>query len=635
MNQTPRLLAHRYEVGELIGRGGMAEVHKGFDTRLGRDVAIKMLRSDLARDPSFLVRFRREAQSAAGLNHPAIVAIYDSGEDQYREIGGALVDVPFIVMEYVEGHTLRQVLTEEGRLSPGTAARVTEGVLDALAYSHKAGIVHRDIKPANVMVGTDGEVKVMDFGIARAIADTAATMTQTQAVIGTAQYLSPEQAQGQPVDERSDLYSTGCMLFELLTGRPPFVGDTPVAIAYQHVGEQPPSPSDHSTTVPAVYDDIVAHALVKDRNGRYQSAAEFRADLEAARTGRPISGLAAGSALAAATTRALPAGVAAAAAAGMSDMPTEIYSSQSQADPLRDFNTATMPAIGHDPDDDPPRRRGGAYAALFVVGIAIIAGLVWLAGSLLQTETPPATKVQVPQLVGLQENAAKSLLEGRKLVAQPNRVPSQKPVGEVLSQSSTANEYVPVGTRINYDVSNGPNSVSIPDLRGKSVAEARAALTGLDLVVAGQTTVVNDSPADKGTIDSTEPNAGQSVSTGSTVRLLVSSGKVTVPGVLGKTADAASTAINAAGLRPRSTFVPSAAAEGTVIKQTPKDGLADRDSVVVIEIATPLPATVTQTTTVTQPPTTTTTTTTTTPPPTTQTQTVTSPPPTTPPPTTP
>jgi len=300
VNGAPRLLGGRYQVGELIGRGGMAEVHAGHDTRLGRTVAIKMLRSDLARDPSFLARFRREAQSAAGLNHPAIVAVYDSGEDEDTESGGATVALPYIVMEYVEGHTLREILTEKTVVDPAEAARVTEGILDALSYSHRMGIVHRDIKPANVMLTPAGEVKVMDFGIARALADTAATMTQTQSVIGTAQYLSPEQAQGNPVDARSDLYSTGCLLYELLTGRTPFVGDSPVSIAYQHVGQAPQPPSVHQPDVSADLDAVVLHALVKDRDARYQDASQFRSDLAAARSGRPISNAARGTAAGAA-----------------------------------------------------------------------------------------------------------------------------------------------------------------------------------------------------------------------------------------------------------------------------------------------------------------------------------------------
>ena len=234
-----KVLGERYEVGALIGRGGMADVRSGHDTRLGRTVAIKRLRSDLASDPTFQARFRREAQSAASLNHPSIVAVYDTGE----EVAPDGTHVPYIVMEYVEGKTLREIMREGRKILPERALEITADVLSALDYSHRAGIVHRDIKPANVMLTPTGRVKVMDFGIARAIADASSTMTATAAVVGTAQYLSPEQARGEQVDARSDIYSTGCLLFELLTGRPPFQGDSPVSVAYQHVREEPPTPS--------------------------------------------------------------------------------------------------------------------------------------------------------------------------------------------------------------------------------------------------------------------------------------------------------------------------------------------------------------------------------------------------------
>src|SRR3954447_27064083 len=253
----------------------MAEVHIGHDTRLGRTVAVKMLRPDYARDPSFQARFRREAHSAASLNHPAIVAVYDTGEDEH-----AGNPVPYIVMEYVEGSTLRDLLASGSKLVPERALEIVDGVLAALAYSHQQGIVHRDIKPANVMLTRAGDVKVMDFGIARAMDDMGATMTQTSAVIGTAQYLSPEQARGEQVDARSDLYSTGCLLFELLTGRPPFVGESPVSVAYQHVREQAAPPSALDAELPAEVDAIVMKALAKRVEDRYESAAAMRADIE-------------------------------------------------------------------------------------------------------------------------------------------------------------------------------------------------------------------------------------------------------------------------------------------------------------------------------------------------------------------
>ena len=284
---TPRELGGRYEVGELIGRGGMAEVHIGHDKRLGRTVAIKILRSDLARDPAFLARFAKEAQSAAALNHPAIVAVYDTGEDILTDpVTGQTQHVPYIVMEYVEGHTVREILNHGDAVPIDEAVEITSGVLSALSYSHQAGIIHRDIKPGNVMITPTGAVKVMDFGIARAVADSA--MTQTQAVIGTAQYLSPEQARGETVDTRSDIYSTGCLLFELLTGRPPFVGDSPVAVAYQHVGQNPQAPSDIAADVPPDLDRITLKALAKERGQRYSTAAEFQADLENFLAGSPV-----------------------------------------------------------------------------------------------------------------------------------------------------------------------------------------------------------------------------------------------------------------------------------------------------------------------------------------------------------
>ena len=282
---TPQHLSDRYELGEILGFGGMSEVHMGRDTRLHRDVAVKVLRADLARDPSFYLRFRREAQNAAALNHPAIVAVYDTGEAETT--GGPL---PYIVMEYVDGVTLRDIVHRR----PDAARRAIEVIADAcqaLNFSHQHGIIHRDVKPANIMISKTGAVKVMDFGIARAIADSGNNVTQTAAVIGTAQYLSPEQARGETVDARSDVYSLGCVLYELLTGEPPFVGDSPVAVAYQHVREDPVPPSRMHGGISPELDAVVLKALAKNPDNRYQTAAEMRADLvrvhNGERPGRP------------------------------------------------------------------------------------------------------------------------------------------------------------------------------------------------------------------------------------------------------------------------------------------------------------------------------------------------------------
>jgi serine/threonine protein kinase len=270
MTAQARVLGGRYQVGELLGFGGMAEVHRGRDTRLGRDVAIKTLRHDLARDATFQLRFRREAQNAASLNHPAIVAVYDTGEE-HAPTGEEL---PYIVMEFVNGRTLKEILGHEGRLMPRRALEITADICSALDFSHRHQIIHRDIKPGNVMLTQTGQVKVMDFGIARALASEMSAMTQTSAVIGTAQYLSPEQARGEQVDARSDVYATGCVVFELLTGQPPFVGDNPVSVAYQHVREEPRPPSELNPDVPPAVDAIVLKALAKNPANRYQSAGE-------------------------------------------------------------------------------------------------------------------------------------------------------------------------------------------------------------------------------------------------------------------------------------------------------------------------------------------------------------------------
>jgi serine/threonine-protein kinase len=271
---TQRLLSNRYELGETLGYGGMSEVHKGRDVRLGRDVAVKVLRADLARDPQFQTRFRREAQNAAALNHPAIVAVYDTGETQ-TEYG----PLPYIVMEFVEGRTLRDIIKSEGPLAGNRAMEIMADVCAALDFSHRHGIVHRDVKPANVMINRAGAVKVMDFGIARAVSDGQAAVTQTSAVIGTAQYLSPEQARGESVDARSDVYAAGCVVFELITSEPPFTGDSPVAVAYQHVREEPRKPSMVNPRVSPALDAIVLKAMSKNPANRYQSSAEMRGDL--------------------------------------------------------------------------------------------------------------------------------------------------------------------------------------------------------------------------------------------------------------------------------------------------------------------------------------------------------------------
>ncbi len=593
MPEVPKLLGGRYEVGELLGRGGMAEVHRGHDSRLGRQVAIKMLRSELARDHTFLARFRREAQSAAGLNHASIVAVYDHGEDLLTETGGAQVKVPYIVMEFVDGKTLRQVITERGNLPPTEALRITEGVLDALAYSHRNGIVHRDIKPANVMIAADGSIKVMDFGIARAMADANATMTQTSAVIGTAQYLSPEQAQGQSVDERSDLYSTGCLLFELLTGRPPFLGESPVSIAYQHVGEPPVPPSRLVQGISDDLDAVVLHSLAKPRDARYQTAGEFRYDLQAVRLGRPISDAAHGSAAALAGAAAAGAVV----GAGATQVVPVVGGEETQAypggpPPVDGPGTETFPGLG----EEPPKKRGaGAWIVLALVAIAALGALAYGLSTYFGTEEVP--KVAVPQVVGDPYQTATSKLVQVKLVAEVVRQPSDTvPEDEVISQNPTAGTEVSQNSTVRLFVSAGPTAVTVPDLKGLTVQEAQSQLSDQGLEV-GTVEEVDDPDTEQGKIIDSNPGAGTSVAPKTKINVRVGTGKVAVPNVVGRTQSEAQTTIAGAKLKVETKFkATNDAPEGTVISQSPKDGTIDIGGTVKITVAQKPAPTLTPTT---------------------------------------
>ena len=412
MSETRRL-GDRYELGEPLGRGGMAEVLEGRDLRLGRRVAVKILRPDLAKDPAFQSRFRREAQSAASLNHPNIVAVYDTGEDILGDESASVV-VPYIVMEYVDGQTLRQLLASGRRLLPERALEITAGVLAALDYSHRHGIVHRDIKPANVMLTRTGDVKVMDFGIARALADASATMTAASAVMGTAQYLSPEQARGEVVDARSDLYSTGCLLYELLTGRPPFTGDSPVSVAYQHVSENPLPPSQVDPAVPPALDALVMKSLAKSPDDRYQTAADFRSDVERAIAGMPV-------------TTAIPPAAGGMGAAGVAAgaMGGAALGAAAAADATQRFPTAGAP-VGGAPPLEPESKRspwvwvGIAALILIVAGSALFLGRVLFGGS-------TGEQVTVPALVGKTVQVAEQSLtsQGLKLGEQ---TPAASPI---------------------------------------------------------------------------------------------------------------------------------------------------------------------------------------------------------------
>ncbi len=487
------MLAGRYRIEEELGRGGMAKVFKGTDTVLGREVAIKILAPQFAEDPSFVDRFRREAQAAARLNHPNLVGVYDTGSDD---------GMHFIVMEYVDAKTLADYLAGGSRIMPERAVELAEAVCDALAVAHAQGVIHRDIKPGNVMVTRAGEVKVTDFGIAR-ITSSADTLAQTAAVLGTAAYLSPEQAQGLQVDVRSDLYSLGVVLYEMVAGRPPFTGDSAFAVASQHVHEQPIPPSKLNPDVTPALDAVIMRALAKNPVNRYASAQEFRADLERIRAGLPVE-----------ATPLLP-----------SDATTQVID--------RSRQTAVLPA-----QPVVPPRRGRAWTTIAIALLVLAAlggGLFLLASALLKNPTPAASKVTVPNVVGdtLKVATDKLTAEGLK-VAQPIRRqedPTGTP-GTVLSQDPPAETPVAKGTLVTLTVVKGPGTVSIPlGLTGQPADQVEAQLTKLGLVVTPTPESSDTVPV--GSVTRTDPTEGTSVTFGSPITIFVSTGPgtVTVPDV--------------------------------------------------------------------------------------------------------
>jgi beta-lactam-binding protein with PASTA domain/tRNA A-37 threonylcarbamoyl transferase component Bud32 len=601
VSDTPRLLGGRYEVGALLGRGGMAEVHIGHDTRLGRSVAIKMLRADLARDPQFHKRFRREAQAAASLNHPAIVAVYDSGEDVVTEAGGATIQAPYIVMEYVEGRTVRDLLTQSSPLDWQEALRITAGVLTALEYSHRAGIVHRDIKPANVMLTPTGAIKVMDFGIARALADSSATMTQTQAVIGTAQYLSPEQAKGQQVDARSDLYSTGCLLFELLTGRPPFVGDSPVSVAYQHVGEAAPAPSSLAPGIPPDVDAIVMHALAKDREARYQDAASMHADCEAVLAGRPVSAEARG-----AVGVPVPPVLAPVAEIPAESLATQAFpyaAEATQAMPLAadlgpaGLGGAILPGdgsgLGLPPGDlpgDEARKphRAPVYVLLALAAIAAVV-LLLVFGPKIFPGSKAAPKVDVPPVTGMSQAAATAALTQVGLVAKPVPTASDTvPKDQVIGEDPSAGTQVTKNSTVTITVSTGPNSVQVPDVSGLSLSDATAKLTAAGLQVSTADTVTSAAQA-AGKVVDTDPAANKTVDKGTSVAIHLASGSATVPNVVGQDVTAASNSLTQTGFKVVKNYQSSDQPAGQVTAQTHAGDTLKRGATVTLTVSNGTP----------------------------------------------
>ena len=473
-----RQLGGRYQLGPMIGTGGMADVYLAEDLRLHREVAIKILRSDLARDPAFVTRFNKEALAVAALNHPGIVAVYDSGQE--KTTSGVM---PYIVMEYVEGKTLRELLHDGDRLLFDRAIEIVEGILNALSYSHKSGIVHRDIKPGNIMITESGAVKVMDFGIARALADAGATLTSTWNIVGTAQYLSPEQATGGQADLRSDLYSVGCLFYELISGQPPFSGETPVAIAYQHVSAPLIPVTSLTTGLDPAIDSFFEVALAKSPENRYQNAASMLRDLKRLSRGERIT----------------------------AKIPTQ-----------RSVN---------------PRRR-----LLIATSLVLLIGL---GGFLAFRPSGPTEIVTLPNVVGLTESEARAQLANFTITIQ--RAPDPRiPKDRVASQLPLATVQVNKGSAVTLTLSDGPGDAIVPiDIIGKPLEEARAILASAGLRVSK--TVAVASEEQPGIVLKVSPDAGSTVEAGSGVTLEIASGNVQVPNLVGKSEIEAKTLLTQAG----------------------------------------------------------------------------------------
>lgn len=516
-----RVLAGRYAIGKFIGQGGMATVYRGTDTKLGRSVAIKIMKPELADDEQFRSRFRQEAQSASRMAHPTVVRVFDAGDDLIQT-GDGPKRLPFIVMEYVEGHNLREILAD-GSLSQTEACRVVDAVLTALEYSHRAGIVHRDIKPANIMVTKTGQVKVMDFGIARAVSETTSTLQQTTAILGTAAYFSPEQAKGEAIDARTDLYSTAILLYELLIGHVPFRGDSAVAVAYQHVSERPVPPSEHNPEIPAELDRVVLYGLAKDRAKRFQSASDFRDALRTAASGKMPQ-----------------------LAVPPAQTETLLFSGGeevSEADlALRQLSEG---GGGGRTQSRPPVM--WTWAAILTTGAVIIAVVFWLVTLVPQQFQPDSSRV-VPNLTNIELEAAAATLH--KLDLMPLTIEQTSKdiaVGSVISTDPAAQSVLEPGDKITVYVSTGPKTAKVPTIGHMKKDEYSKAVTDLGLKIGVVTS--KDSPvevADR--VLSVSPEPGTELPSGGTVEITVSSGKVHIPDVVGQPLEVARSLLSGLGL---------------------------------------------------------------------------------------
>jgi serine/threonine-protein kinase len=509
MSLVGRVFSNRYEIEREVAQGGMAEVYLARDRLLDRPVALKALFPEYAREPSFVERFRREAQAAANLNHQNIVAIYDWGQE-----GGTY----FIVMEYVEGRSLRDLIRSEGPLDPHQTADVAAEIASALGFAHRAGVVHRDVKPGNVLLTRAGAVKVTDFGIARAGASDG--LTQTGSVMGTATYFSPEQAQGLPVDGRSDVYSLGVVLYEMVTGVVPFTGDSPVAVAYKHVREEVVPPTRRNPDVPADLEQIILTALAKDPDLRYQTAEDLRADLLRFRRGRPLA--------------------AAPVTAIVSELPTSATAAAGAA-AYQSAATMQAPRVGggpppgrgpYGPPPGPPPGRGRALAAGLTVLVLVLVVVAILLLSQLGSDGGGAT-VSVPNVVGMTEDDAREALGARDLEVEAEYVRNiDVPDGEVFEQDPAAGARVDEGSTVTITVSGEGETKEVPDVEGELAEDARTTLeaAGFTVEFAGE----QHDEVEFGLVIRTEPAAGERATTGSTITVIVSQGPepVDVPNVV-------------------------------------------------------------------------------------------------------
>ncbi|PPF70585.1 Stk1 family PASTA domain-containing Ser/Thr kinase [Clavibacter michiganensis] len=503
-----RVLGGRYEIGALLGRGGMADVFEGVDSRLGRRVAVKVLRRGLSEDPAFRSRFRQEAQAAARMSHPTIVRVFDAGEDVVTDQDGASHTVPFIVMERVEGRLLKDLITD-GPLEPDEAVRIMRQVLTALEYSHRAGVVHRDIKPGNIMITPAGQAKVMDFGIARAVSDTSATIAQTTAILGTARYFSPEQAKGESVDARTDLYSAGVVLFEMLTGQAPFRADTAVAVAYQHVSETPVAPSAVQEHVSPQLDQVVLQAMAKDRYARFQTAGEFRTDLDRAAEGTLAP-------------REAPTNDVGATLFGSPAGPSSSQQALRQlgVDDDRTVRTQSRPPVPW------------IWAGVTVVVVILIAVVIWVTN--LSTIGPPDISPTVPDVAGSSYASAAAALEEADLVPlERDEASTTVEEGLVLRTNPDPGENVASKTEIDVFVSSGPPEVQVPNLANMDEGTATGNLEAAGLTV-GEVVRESSPTVPDGVVLRTEPAATEQADQGSAVKLVLSNGRVALPDVIGQ-----------------------------------------------------------------------------------------------------